>query len=201
MHEFYSEFVIQVIFSDEKKFNLDGPDGERSYWRDLRKEPQFFKTRNFGGGSVMVWGAFNAMGRLQIRFTSSKMKSADYIEVLKASLLPFCRQFRRIKFVYQQDNAAIHTSRETKHWFEQERISVLDWPAISPDLNPMENLWAIMVHRIYANNRQFATVNELKDAIQEVWASIEMTVIGKLVASMNNRIFQVIQRSGDATDY
>ncbi|KAM8717008.1 hypothetical protein ACLKA7_003818 [Drosophila subpalustris] len=44
-----------IIFSDEKKWNLDGPDGSRCYWRDLRKDPIYFSKRNFGGGSVMVW--------------------------------------------------------------------------------------------------------------------------------------------------
>ncbi|KAK2578417.1 hypothetical protein KPH14_012769 [Odynerus spinipes] len=43
----------RVIFSDEKKFNLDGPDGYNSYWRDLRKDPRYFSKRNFGGGSLM----------------------------------------------------------------------------------------------------------------------------------------------------
>ena len=43
-----------VIFSDEKKFNLDGPDGNQYYWHDLRKEPQYFSKRASGGGSVMV---------------------------------------------------------------------------------------------------------------------------------------------------
>ena len=75
-----------MIFSDEKKFNLDGPDGFNCYWRDLRKEPRFFTTRNFGGGSVMVWAAFCSVDKLQLRFTISKMNSAEYIEVLNASL-------------------------------------------------------------------------------------------------------------------
>ncbi|VDN33846.1 unnamed protein product [Cylicostephanus goldi] len=49
----------RIVWSDEKKFNLDGPDGLASYWHDLRKEPLHFSRRNFGGGNVMVWGAFN----------------------------------------------------------------------------------------------------------------------------------------------
>uniref|UniRef100_A0A1I7X955 Reverse transcriptase n=1 Tax=Heterorhabditis bacteriophora TaxID=37862 RepID=A0A1I7X955_HETBA len=43
----------KVIFSDEKKLNLDGPDACHSYWRDLYKKLQYFSTRNFGGGSPM----------------------------------------------------------------------------------------------------------------------------------------------------
>ncbi|KHJ99009.1 hypothetical protein OESDEN_00999 [Oesophagostomum dentatum] len=52
----------KIVFSDEKKFNLNGPDGNLFYWRDLRKEPLRFSKRNFGGGSLMVWAAFSAYG-------------------------------------------------------------------------------------------------------------------------------------------
>ena len=47
------------MFYGEKKFNLDGPDGSPYYWHNLRKEKQLFSKRLFGGGSVMVWGAFS----------------------------------------------------------------------------------------------------------------------------------------------
>ncbi|ETN04004.1 hypothetical protein PPTG_23679 [Phytophthora nicotianae INRA-310] len=49
----------RIIFSDEKKFNLDGPDGLRNYWRDIRRDPRTTVRRQNGGGSVMVWGAFS----------------------------------------------------------------------------------------------------------------------------------------------
>ncbi|KHJ97484.1 hypothetical protein OESDEN_02535 [Oesophagostomum dentatum] len=44
----------KIIFSDEKKFNLDNPGGNRSYWRDLWKDPVYFSRRSFGGGSLMI---------------------------------------------------------------------------------------------------------------------------------------------------
>ncbi|KAL7725076.1 hypothetical protein ACLKA6_010350 [Drosophila palustris] len=78
-----------IIFSDEKKWNLDGPDGSRCYWRDLRKDPIYFSKRNFGGGSVMVWGAFTSKATLELQFTSSRMNSKEYIGVLECSLLPY----------------------------------------------------------------------------------------------------------------
>jgi len=46
----------QVVFSDEKKFNLGGPNGFAYYWRDLRKEKLIFSKRQQGGGGVMIWG-------------------------------------------------------------------------------------------------------------------------------------------------
>lgn len=43
-----------VVFSDEKKFNLDGPDGYSYYFHDLRKEEIILSRRHSGGGSVMM---------------------------------------------------------------------------------------------------------------------------------------------------
>ncbi len=57
-----------IIFSDEKKCNLDAPDGWQYYWHDLRKEEQYFSKRASGGGSVMVWATFSAQGKTQIPF-------------------------------------------------------------------------------------------------------------------------------------
>ncbi len=46
-----------MVFSDEKKFNLDGPDGFSMYWHDLRKEEKYFSTCQNGGRGLMLWGA------------------------------------------------------------------------------------------------------------------------------------------------
>jgi hypothetical protein len=85
----YNPFFILGYFLGRKKFNLDGPDGFHSYWRDLRKEPIFFSKRNFGGGSLMVWGAFSSNGVLQLAFPTTRMNSAEYIRILENNLLPF----------------------------------------------------------------------------------------------------------------
>ena len=78
---------------------------------------------------------------------------------------------------FQQDNAKIHVSRSTKRWFEAQNIPLLDWPNRSPDLNPMENLWAILARRVYANNKQYETVQELKDVITTAFAKLDQEVI------------------------
>lgn len=66
IHIDYGEKWKKVIFSDEKKFNLDGPDCVQYYWHDLRKDKEVKMSRNFGGGSLMVWGGFSFVGALPL---------------------------------------------------------------------------------------------------------------------------------------
>ena len=64
-----------VIFSDEKKMNLVGPDGYKYYWHDVRGPQKTFFIRNFGGGSVMVWAAISSRGSSELVFLEGKQNS------------------------------------------------------------------------------------------------------------------------------
>ncbi|GBO33096.1 hypothetical protein AVEN_120006-1, partial [Araneus ventricosus] len=56
-------------------------------------------------------------------------------------------------------------------------MNVMEWPALSPDLNPKENVWGILIRAVYANDRQFQSVAELKVAIIEAWDNIDVTLL------------------------
>uniref|UniRef100_A0A915CR11 Transposase Tc1-like domain-containing protein n=1 Tax=Ditylenchus dipsaci TaxID=166011 RepID=A0A915CR11_9BILA len=85
LHMSWTHEWESVIFSDEKKFNLDGPDGFSYYWRDLRKEPRFFSKRNFGGGSVMVWLGFSAFANLKEFVGERTKRSLPEAKQIKSS--------------------------------------------------------------------------------------------------------------------
>ena len=57
-------------------------------------------------------------------------------------------------FIFQQDLAPAHPTKITKTWFKDRGINVLDWPANSPDLNPIENLWVIAKRKMRHETEQ-----------------------------------------------
>ena len=79
----------QVIFSDEKKFNLDGPDGYQYYWHDLRKDQEIYSKRVHGGGGLMIWAAFGRNGKTNLAFITQRINSIMYQQVLSTHLLSF----------------------------------------------------------------------------------------------------------------
>ncbi|VDO97605.1 unnamed protein product [Heligmosomoides polygyrus] len=132
--------VNQVIFGGDKKFNLDGPDGYRYYWRDLRRSYITFSRRNFGGGPLMTWAGLCSRRKLKLRFPSCRMDSLGNQAVLESSLLPFLTGRKRQTHVLQQDSTILHVSKSTTDWLKRNRLRVMEWPACSSDRNPMENI-------------------------------------------------------------
>lgn len=192
----------KVIFSDEKKFNLDGPDGFRYYWHDLRKEEKIHSKRQFGGGSIMVWAGISLKGRTELFMTEGTINSQVYTKILTEKLLPFTKEHYKRGFIFQQDNASIHTSKVTKAFLEKEKIKTLDWPSHSPDLNPIENLWGIIVRDLYKNgNKQFDTREQLKKALLKTWKNLDDKKVRKLVKSMPKRLVKVVNADGKQIDH
>ena len=78
----------------------------------------------------------------------------------------------------------------------EQKIRLLDHPVCSPDLNPIENLWGLIVAKVYEGGRQYSAISELKNAIWDAWEKIASVQLQKLVDSKPSRIFKVIKANG-----
>uniref|UniRef100_A0A9J8DIX4 SET domain-containing protein n=1 Tax=Cyprinus carpio carpio TaxID=630221 RepID=A0A9J8DIX4_CYPCA len=99
----------------------------------------------------------------------------------------------------EQDLAPAHTAKSTKSWLNDHGVGVLDWPANSPDLNPIENLWSIVKRKM--RNKRPKHADELKATVKETWASIPPQQCHKLITSIPRRIEAVIKAKGAPTKY
>lgn len=147
----------RTVFSDEKRFSLDGPDGADSDWHYLRHERRMQGRRQQGGGGLMVWGCFSYRGKGKLVFVDNKIDSVRYTEVLQESFLPFIEDKHPEGAIFQQDGAPSHTSKHTKEWRMDNVVSDLEWPSKFPDMNTLENVWGYLFRVVYKDGRQYDT--------------------------------------------
>jgi transposase len=191
----------QVIFSDEKKFNLDGPDGLNYYWHDNRKDKIRFSKRQQGGGGIMFWGGIGRFGLTPLVKVDGRLNSILYQRLLTNYLLPVGNQIGGNGWVFQQDGASCHRSRSTLGWFDRRNIELLDWPPYSPDMNIIENLWGQMVREVYPDGKQYLTLESLETAVREAWARFEPQHIVNLFNSIPRRVTELEVNHGGPTSY
>lgn len=99
------------------------------------------------------------------------------------------------------DGATPHTAHRTQDFLAFFGLNVMPWPAVSPDMNPYENLWGTMAQRVYANGRQFQTVEALQQCGLDTWSSLEVQDLEDLTSSMPKRCIALLQNNGKATKY
>ncbi len=126
--------------------------------------------------------------------------TAIYQDILEHVMLPSAdKLYGDADFIFQQDLAPAHTVKGTKSWFNDHGVTVLNWPANSPDLNPIENIWAIVKRKMRDTRPNNA--EDLKAAIKATWAFITPEQCHRLIDSMPRRIDAVIHAKGSPTKY
>ncbi len=192
----------KVLFSDESKFCISfGNQGPR-VWRKSgeAQNPCCLKSSVKFPQSVMIWAAMSSAGVGPLCFLKSTVNAAIYQEILEHFMLPSAdKLYGDADFIFQQDLAPAHTAKGTKSWFNDHGVTVLDWPANTPDLNPIENLWGIVKRKMRDTRPNNA--DELKATVKETWASIPPQQCHKLITSMPRRIEAVIKAKGAPTKY
>ena len=194
----------KILWSDESSFQLYLPPANVRVRRrpgEALSPACTVPTVKHGGGSIMVWGCMSAAGVHHLTVCDGTLNSAKYCAILETHMLPSaCALFRRGQnWMFQQDNAPCHTSRSSRTWLQEHSIQVLEWPAQSPDMSPIENLWWIIKRSV--SKRTPKNLEELKAAIQEEWDKITPQQCERLVGNMPARIRALLRANGRTTKY
>jgi hypothetical protein len=197
-----TEDWAKVIFSDETTFQLY-PD--HPYMRVIRplKEalnPEYLAHRMAHSPTVNLWGCFSAQGIGQAWLFNGTVDGPRYVQILKEQLKPTWQSlFPDGVWYFLQDNASPHTSIVAKTWLHNNGVNCIDFPPHSPDLNPIENLWADLKRRV--ESRHPTDQAEMEAAVGEEYEATEQKYLLELVESMPKRLKACIANNGHRTAY
>jgi transposase len=201
----------KVCWSDEVTFEV-GHDGRTIYVSRRAGKREEFLDKNLkpsfksGRTSVGVWSCYcgNEMGPLVILEEGGRMTATRYLETVKNYFVPFYKRMRR-KYgpgvVMQEDNAPWHTAKMVRAYLRLQGVSLLQWPAQSPDLSPIENLWKQIKIKISQRRHKVKNIGMMERALGEIWPEIEGESLLKLNESMGRRLAAVIKNKGGSTKY
>ncbi|KAL4500774.1 hypothetical protein ABPG72_020008 [Tetrahymena utriculariae] len=188
-----------VLFTDESNFQLFYNKNSRWYTQDLENIIPTSTQPINPNLKIMVWGGICLKGKTQLKIYRLDQKetvdSSKYIETLTTYCLPFMNeQYGVGKWKLLQDNARAHVSNQTMTYLKNNKVRTLDHPPYSPDLNPIEKVWAWMKRDL--GKVTYSTIENLIDAVQTSWDSVPIEHIKNYISHQINQIQLIEQNEG-----
>lgn len=197
-----------IIFSDEKLFTLENvlnKQNDRVYGACLRDIPADKRgvERFQNASAVMVWGAISNRGKLPLLFIDRgvKINKEYYLQhVIKDHLLPCAKDlFRGESFCFQQDSAPAHKALVVQKWCKENLpcfISTSEWPASSPDLNPLDfSIWGYMLGKL--GEVKHMTLDTFKNRLLKIWNEMPIEIVRAACDNFEKRLRAVIKCKGE----
>ena len=152
---------------------------------------------------VNVWGAFSYHGRAPLRQIAGRFTDEQYKEICETVLWPCVRLvYGDIKaIILQEDNRGPHRAIAIRNYMAELRVTRMNWPAQSPDLNPIENAWGHMKNYFHKQPRYPKNKEECYGNVQKLWSELPLNYFQNLVGSMAHRIKEVNDKSGGPFKY
>ncbi|GFW34221.1 transposable element Tcb1 transposase [Trichonephila clavipes] len=177
-----------VLFSEESRFSVH-PDNRLIFiWRDRgsMNNPAFVQESvKFGGGGVLVYGGISLDGRIDLYIVRDGPLTARQYrdEIVRPIVDPYAAAIGD-DFILMDDNCRPHRANLVEDFLFEEGIVRMEWPACSPDMNPIEHVWDALGRRVAGHQPPPQTLQELERALLEDWGRILQLVINSLIDSM-----------------
>ncbi|GFU91858.1 transposable element Tc3 transposase [Trichonephila clavipes] len=190
-----------VLFTDESRFTMESDSGRLLIWREQRTR-YTVERHSYRGGGILVWAGISLGGHTDLHvFHGGTVTGLRYRDEI---LDPYVRPYAAANgndFILMDDNARPHRARIVEEYLEDHGLERMEWPARSPDLNPIEHLWDYLGREVAALNPPPRSLHELKQGLLCVWSSLPIPVSDNLINSMGNRCRQCIQVRGGHIPY
>ncbi|GFV70524.1 transposable element Tcb1 transposase [Trichonephila clavipes] len=134
-------------------------------------------------------------------FTSSTQVQSTGPVIVTRFFFHMCVFLEALWFLFMDDNAPCHRTVAAEQLLESEDIERMDWPARSPDLNPIEHVWDFLGRRSAAHTSPPVTIRELRLALQDEWTAMPQQLIDTLILSMGRRCETCLAVRGDHISY
>jgi hypothetical protein len=193
-----------VVFADVKTFRGLGRGGQVWVRRPVGEASNsaYSVAHKPHPVSVPAWGCFSAAGPGYMAMFEGSLEAAGLRDIFRDYLLPTVKeQFEEGAdwWLLHDNDPGRHKAQVLRTFMHNNYIRPLDFSPYSPDLNPIENLWADMDKRMDLIDAD--TKEELEKVVADTWAATSKEYCAQLARSMPARIQQVIDRNGAYTDY
>lgn len=193
-----------VVFSDEKIVWLVRAPNRKNdiIWSS---DPAFVppaETVRFSK-RLHIWAAISSRGKTELAFIEGTLNATKYVEILDEFLLPTMQElYRDEEWSFMQDHAPSHSAKLTQDWLKENVPHFFtrdDWPAHSPDLNPIETLWANLDQAV--QREDLNTIEKFKAALEAAWGEVTQDDLERLIGTMAQRRSELRKSKGGHTSF
>jgi transposase len=193
-----------VVFTDECSIQKYG-NGVWVWYREADGAPEMAAPKH--GPKLHLWGAFSKSGVVGLHTFTGILNADRFQTIVKEHLFDNAAKVVGKFWVLQQDNDPKHTARTTKALLKERCPEILPWPSASPDLNPIENLWAWLKKKVEKRIAELelsghvVNQSDFEKIVHEAWGTVTPAFCESLVESMPKRCEAVIKANGNKIKY